>query len=1383
MKLCLTMMMLCVYIGVFGGVVWEEKYTGNTLPEEASPPWSKIEPKEKIGMLIGEKVKDGVLSLENGGEGAQRYFTISWVTDAKGARKSWRPGSELGSTAEITAMAQGEGSAPFNIGFFLCGFNWDGKYYDAALYLGVNGVMFQGKTVPGVKGGKMSTYRVTYDPVHKKCFTLYVDGVEKLTVALSELQPASIKNERIIWGASSEKMFNGKSAVKAIAWTNSGIFPPAADDPVMQAAQAAPKPAPKPAAATGKPEDIELARGILDKWPRWLAAAVPKTAKAPQVERLLDDPVWNDAAELRGLISSASYQVDADDTGIYLLWDESALYVGFRFMHPAPNEFKVSATGYTNSLWNKDDGFELMLSRDQKLEILFSLFGNPVGGFSDGYAQGSAFDVSDRFEWEYRTAKKADGYEAVVKIPAGAFQNLLNAKKIAPLPLAAGQVWTLGVTRLDMMPFKKLSELTQMWGSRYDGSRLGKIVFLADTRAVRIGKIGNLGHSRVGAAGEIVNRGAAAHEYTVEYEIFQAQYDLVAKRFNFMRTWDLIERFRKEGPAIEGIPLADQISESGHLGKIGSAYRKISGKNLKLKAEAGKTVPFEAAIEGSDGEFLIGLRVRDEAGNELYAQTMPLKVAPALKVSLTKRFLMKNGLEINTEINTVDGGRIKYDFYKAGKADLVLSAAGKAETGQKSICDFVDLSQLAAGEYCLTVTFSGTGADKELVREIKFNKPPVPEWYGNQIGITREVLPPWVPLNFKADQVLLWGRTYQFAAGQMLPQQIYSQQRPLLDSPMELLVKVSGTYRKLTAKTSWSEKAADRAVYEAECEDGSLTLKLKTRLEFDGLLTFDMSVRSALPVEELKLLIPVRKDIVSHWGGSYWGTELASADIAIKSGRIENFKDVFPDGKFRFAGLFQLGDDTGVLQWLAEEDRQWVNRDRRKAMALNERGNAQVLEIKFIDRAADCSKGRNFSWMIMPTPVKDISYVLNNDIITMNGLASGSPQHPYDAGALDKYYKLAGENNVTHFLTGGFGAPFHADVWVRDHNRRYLKDTIELGHLNKKKVYLYSLWGYDVNGKENGDFGDEMVKRPLQPCYPDTYWYNPEGPFQDFYMAGLKQTVEEFRIDGAYFDGFPVTGLLYDPLLDYGYIDENGDKHGKWPMKALRSWIKRVYAYMHLNNDGIVYQHTSGTVPNMAILSFCDFVCGGEEAPSQERLLNCWPLDEFFVKCYQRPYGLGYHVLWYDWWRRPVKENQALAVTLLYGQQLSLYGGLLYKKDAAYEKDRAPAVKIANILKTFKPAQAQWHPFWKKQNMISVPEPLKASFYLYPGEKALIFVSNLYEQDQTAAIGFNFEAMGFKADQVILSDPILNTEIKPEGQSVRLEVKGERYRILSIRKK
>lgn len=1415
-KMILNILSFFCLINIYADKQWYEyNYAAEVLPEDATPKWKKTEPEIKSGLNIKDSIKNNLLLLEASGKDVASYYRLTWADVGGMMTKVWRPGSELGSTFEIEARAvESVKNIPFVLGVFLNGFTYKDKFYSANINIAVDKVFFMNKKSIDLRDSKQHKYRIIFDPVNKKSFSLYIDNNPEpaAEIPISDVKPEPKKNEYILFGASNSKIFQGICEISSIKWTNSGTYLPVPEDkPGAESEKNINKQTVKETmkinskkADTSKEikvlvnnETLEKARHIVDTWDRWPLIPVPKVKVGPKFDGTLNDKVWENASSVTGLISYENYQSTGNDSIFYFCYDDKALYVGFKIKHSQAGNMKISARGPVDYLWT-DDGIEFILARDKEEKVAFVLYGNGASGYSDGCTKDNSFDTSPSFEWEYSSKITADGYQGILKIPRDAFLKEIASQAAEMTEMETGKIWRFGMMRNDMTPNKRRADLSQLWGMKYDGKRLGKLLFLPETATIKIENIGALDSQNIGISGEIKNISSSEMNFEIDYEIYKANGDLVAKRFNLMRTWDLIERFRKEGPAIEGIPLTDQISEAGHLGKLGAAYNQIDKGTVKVNAGKGDIQKFNIKYNENFGQYLFAFKVKNVQNNQiLYSQTVPVNIKPPLNISLTKRFLMKNGIEVSTGFSVFsgvsEGDTIKYEIIEDASGKSLLSFRDKIENPSLDIYRFIDTNTLKSGNYNLKLYVYSEDGKEKISQNIKFKKPEKPEWFGNKIGITDKVPPPWTPVKAEGNQISVWGRKIIFNNDFPLPVQINSQGKELLASPVELIITSEGKRINLKGTTKLESSAESKAIFSSrfEADATSTSVDLKTEIEFDGLISFTMNILSGKPLDGVTLEIPIKKELVTHWGGSYWGTNLTTSKINIDAGKIEDFSKFAADGEFRFAGVFQLGNDNGVLQWICEEDKGWINSNREKAMSLISNDKSYTIKVKLVDKKADFNKGRQFKWHLMATPVKNIDDILNCKIATVKGLppeGCGSPGKPFIPAKLEEYTKELKKNNITHFLYGGFGPPFHADIWVREHNSQYLKEVADIAHKNGLKIFIYSLWGYDINGKEYPDFGDEMIKRPLQPCFPDTYWYNPEGPFQDFYMAGLMSTLKKYDIDGVYFDGFPVTGLLYDPLLDEGYIDENGNKHGKWPFMALRNWIKRVYAVMHLleKQDGIVYQHTSGTIPNMAILSFCDFACGGEEAPSQERLINCWPLEEYFLKCYQRPYGIGYSTLWYDWWNRPVKENQALAVTLLFGQLLDFYGGHVQKwrQNASYDKNMAPAMKLLEVYKNFQPSNAQWHPFWKSKELFKQlsPETLKSSIYLYPGGKALVVVSNLEPKPVDATIIFDLEKMGFANMKITAYDPILKQDIKMKDGKIELNILDERYRLIILSK-
>ncbi|MDD5704760.1 MAG: DUF6067 family protein, partial [Kiritimatiellae bacterium] len=1027
---------------------WEHAYEGGALPEQALPSWEKVQARVQGGMTITEACRGGVLRLTHTGRNVNRYFQLAGGE----AGSSWRGQSELGTTLEIRMRVVAPVSGvPYALGIFLLGLKADAQTHAAALQAGRRALTFMGKE-HSLDLSDFHTLRVTFDPVREKSFGLYLDGsampVVKVPITDGTRQPPNDPRNTVLFGTTFAPSMQGTVEIDYIRWTHRGALAPSGADgrtengtqeaPMM--VQAKPKPTPPlPGAAT---EAIERGRNLVDRWSRWPLIAVPRISRAPDIDGRLDSNEWAAAASFTGLIDYQTDQASAKSSRFYLCRSDDAIFLGFHLARLPGMAPRVTASEPVASLWNADDGLEVCVSCDTNFRTVFSLYGNGASGCSDGFAFGDAFDSTPRFGWVYRSRTLPDGIEGELKIPADAFDEQLRKQGCQPRPLQAGDEWRLNVMRVDVLPEKEQEDWSRMWGDAYDGARLGRLVFPRRDTAVRIERVGAVDTGQVGWIGAVHNGADSSVRLKVEYEVYRASTDLVEKRFNLMRTWDLIERFRKEGPTIEGIPLADQISEEGHLGVLGGAYAILNGSTSTLEVAAGQELPLHIAVPAPPGQFLLALRITNEGdGTRLYEQVLPVNVSSKMEVRLTRRFLMKGGVEVRTRLaadsGIAAGANLKFSVVPAGAKENTkpkLSWEENVGSGSDQSERFVDLGSLRVGSYELRAVAVDHTGKRLASAQVPFRKPSAPDWWRNKIGRTDKVLPPWTPVEVKPSdtqhrtRVSVWGRTFQFQRQAPFPVQITCQGRELLAAPISLeaaaggrTVGPAGTLRLLSA-------APHAAVYESRIAGEGVEIVTTMTVEFDGLLRFVMDVRAGTPLERLVLSVPVRRDAVTHWGGSYFGTDLQTASYGLRAGRIESLASAFPRGELGFAGLFQFSDDLGALQWICEEDRNWENSDRARAMEAVADVEKATLRVRFIDKPTPIEGTRRYSWALMPTPVKPIDYQLNMDLMTMNGMPSGLPGQPWEPEKLERYFEDCRRHGITHVMYGGFGPPFHADV-------------------------------------------------------------------------------------------------------------------------------------------------------------------------------------------------------------------------------------------------------------------------------------------------------------------------------------------------------------------
>ena len=127
-----------------------------------------------------------------------------------------------------------------------------------------------------------------------------------------------------------------------------------------------------------------------------------------------------------------------------------------------------------------------------------------------------------------------------------------------------------------------------------------------------------------------------------------------------------------------------------------------------------------------------------------------------------------------------------------------------------------------------------------------------------------------------------------------------------------------------------------------------------------------------------------------------------------------------------------------------------------------------------------------------------------------------------------------------------------------------------------KWVIVYAIWNNFPDWPGLEKFWQEQSLYPLISNFGG-YIYCPKKPFADWYIATLRKTIEELDIDGVYLDSSPDPRICTNLHHGCGYIDENGNLHGTYPVFATREFHKRIYFLFHgeVKKGGLIYAHNS----------------------------------------------------------------------------------------------------------------------------------------------------------------------------------------------------------------
>lgn len=186
-----------------------------------------------------------------------------------------------------------------------------------------------------------------------------------------------------------------------------------------------------------------------------------------------------------------------------------------------------------------------------------------------------------------------------------------------------------------------------------------------------------------------------------------------------------------------------------------------------------------------------------------------------------------------------------------GNAVAVAKAAPSAEGGKTVLTIPAPLN--TDSHYVMRATLSVKGKDMaEVKRPIQLvAKPP---WMGNSIGITDDALPGWTPIRIEVDKAHVTSREYTLGKNG-LPAAIKSRGLELLRGPINLL------FNGLTLdwERQVKSQSGGKAIWESTAKNPQFNASIKTTLEFDGMLRYDLTltpIQSPVTLKNLEMLIP-----------------------------------------------------------------------------------------------------------------------------------------------------------------------------------------------------------------------------------------------------------------------------------------------------------------------------------------------------------------------------------------------------------------------------------------------------------------------------------------------------------------------------------------------
>ncbi len=143
-----------------------------------------------------------------------------------------------------------------------------------------------------------------------------------------------------------------------------------------------------------------------------------KLSRPPEIAKLLDDPVWKEAAKQTSFQDPFTGKEYKDQTDVWLGYDEVAIYVGFHAHTSTPDRL-IGREIQPGAEFKGEDSFTFMINPfgTRAYEGRSKFTTNLLGTQAEDIAGGRAGKREWRGEWTAKVATVADGWVGVYVIP------------------------------------------------------------------------------------------------------------------------------------------------------------------------------------------------------------------------------------------------------------------------------------------------------------------------------------------------------------------------------------------------------------------------------------------------------------------------------------------------------------------------------------------------------------------------------------------------------------------------------------------------------------------------------------------------------------------------------------------------------------------------------------------------------------------------------------------------------------------------------------------------------------------------------------------------------------------------------------------------------
>lgn len=1038
------------------------------------------------------------------------------------------------------------------------------------------------------------------------------------------------------------------------------------------------------------------------------------SAAAMPLEPVIDGEVslkeYFGANRYSGLINSVQQPGTAlrETVTWYAGYTDEAFFLAFQVQRPKGAPPPSAKTGGEGKFYPQQ------VFSDDCLEAMFDIGREAFVLALNAKGDHSAYRIrpNDRYKYSpsirYRARVTADGWEGELRLGFADF----GLKTPAP-----GDNWRFDLILNEKTPFDRTAGVTGITDMNQwmNPARFATLKFAAgNAPVVQMLRAGNTRNSGGVDLRILPGENTAA----VQLELYRAK--------SPVHYFEITDGERRENAALTPNAAAQIV--------LNNFYDRLASKSGSA-APGTAPVRFEIYRKLQPGNYLAAWQVTEDGAGILAAGVLPFTAEPPITAETRPHYLSDERCEIDIDLQGMDENHadVSAGFIVDGKT----VARTSARIERKGTLTLSTASIPPDSPYTLEVTLNGDTANS---LRIPMHRPSPPLWLGNNLGKSRRVPSPWVPVRRNGQSAEVSERRYNFHDS-FLPEQITATDAELFAAPPSITaifqdgsaVELNRGQNRFTAE--------DGNALERDFQTACGTLRGHSKLEYDGFLwndfTFDPGSRKNL--RSLKIEIPLKREHAQFFNHTYPGTEPFRFRM---HGDWDRLKDGMHRLKFSY-GLWLGGYERG-LTLAFESDRNTDGGDREGFIELDAKANTTVLRINLVAQERTVDAPLNFSFGLQATPVKPATRrTWFDQFCNFNASRPWDDERKFTAWneLVSGTAKNMSCNWGSLWSNGGtfFGHP-NPPAGIKKNLTRAAAARLKEG---VSPVY-YSGWAANSGAPELTPYLYDLVRMPLGNWMggwgDNLYKQCPKSQWADMFLYYTGQLADECGIRGVYMDQTTELSSCINSHHGCGYTAPDGTVRPTFPVRAMREFHKRLYLMFDekFGPDGfMIYSHNSSQPIFTPVDAFISRRCYAETfAHKPTNLSEVFAFDRIAAGYNPTATGIASEITWWNGFHPTISNNNAMAVVALFGggikgvvmhylnQGASRYGfNATFREGYGHDEHAELALARTRLLIP----DAEFIPFFHSASRVSPADKrLKAALYL-GGKQALVIVSNVFD--------------------------------------------------------